>query len=126
METKTKKFDLEDRLVDFACLCLEICDLLPQTKAGQNLQYQLSKSCTAAALIYGEAQSAESPADFLHKIKLVLKEVRETRVNLKIITRKPVIVHKKADKAIDESNQLIAIFLTSIQTAKNNSDKLKK
>ena len=124
MENK-KKFDLEDRLVDFACRCLEVCDLLPQSKPGQNLQYQLSKSGTAAALIYGEAQSAESPADFLHKMKLVLKEIRESRVNLKIIKRKPVVVHKKVDESMDESNQLIAIFLKSIETSKNNTEKLK-
>ena len=64
MEKKQNKFDLEDRLVDFACACLEVCDILPNTKAGQNLAYQLSKSCTASALIYGEAQAAESKADF--------------------------------------------------------------
>ncbi len=53
MESKNQKFDLEDRLVDFACMCLDVCDLLPATKAGQNLEYQLSKSGTAPALIYG-------------------------------------------------------------------------
>ena len=72
-------YDLEDRLIKFACLCLDVCDLLPATKAGDNLQYQLSKSSTASALIYGEAQAAESPNDFLHKMKMVLKKIRETR-----------------------------------------------
>ncbi len=52
---KSSKFDPEDRLVDFACMCLEVCELLPNSKAGQNLEYQLSKSGTAPALIYGEA-----------------------------------------------------------------------
>ena len=84
-----KNFDLEDRLVDFACKCLDVCELLPGTKAGQNLEYQLSKSSTATALIYGEAQAAESRADFLHKMRMVLKEIKETRINLKIIKRKP-------------------------------------
>ena len=78
----SKKFDLEDRLVQFACLCLEICELLPSTKTGQNLEYQLSKSATSSALVYGEAQAAESNADFIHKIKVVLKEIRESRINL--------------------------------------------
>ena len=55
MGNKNSKFDLEDRLVDFACMCLEVCELLPNSKAGQNLEYQLSKSGTAPALIYGEA-----------------------------------------------------------------------
>ena len=120
MESKQNKFDLEDRLVDFACMCLEVCDLLPNTKTGQNLEYQLSKSSTASALVYGEAQAAESRADFIHKMKVVLKEIRESRVNLKIIKRKPVIVNDKVDKAFSEANELMAIFLKSIETAKQN------
>lgn len=112
-----KKFDLEDRLIAFACICLEICDILPNTKAGQNLEHQLSKSGTATALIYGEAQAAESKADFIHKLKLVLKEIRETTVNLKIIRRKPVIVNDKVEFALKESNELRAIFQKSITTA---------
>lgn len=126
MENKLIKFDLEDRLVDFACLCLDVCELLPSSKAGQNLEYQLSKSGTATALIYGEAQDAESRADFLHKMKMVLKEIRESSVNLKIIKRKPVVVHPKIDIAFNESNELMAIFLKSIETAKSNNEKVKK
>ena len=126
MENKSIKYDLEDRLVDFACLCLEVCELLPNSKAGQNLEYQLSKSGTAPALIYGEAQAAESRADFLHKMKMVLKEIRESRVNLKIIKRKPVVVHEKVEIAFNESNELMAIFLKSIETAKSNDERLKK
>jgi four helix bundle protein len=117
-----KVFDLEDRLVDFACKCLDVCELLPFTKAGQNLEYQLSKSSTATALIYGEAQAAESNADFLHKMRMVLKEIKETRINLKIIKRKPVIVHQKVDIAFQEANELMAIFITSIETAKRNGN----
>ena len=126
MEAKNSKFDFEDRLVDFACMCLEVCDLLPSTKAGQNLEYQMSKSGTAPALIYGEAQAAESRADFLHKMKMVLKEIRESRVNLKIFMRKLVLVHPKVELAFNEANQLMAIFLKSIETAKSNDESLKK
>jgi len=107
-------------------MCLEVCELLPSSKAGQNLEYQLSKSGTAPALIYGEAQAAESRADFLHKMKMVLKEIRESSVNLKIIMRKPVVVHPKVEKAFAEANQLMAIFLKSIETAKNNDERIKK
>ncbi len=118
-----KKFDLEDRLINFACMCLEICDLLPNSKGGLNLEYQLSKSCTAPALIYGEAQAAESPADFIHKIKLVLKEIRETRINLRIIKEKPLITNEKVLVALQECNELMAIFLKSVETAKKNSSR---
>src|SRR5580698_5696885 len=120
MSNPKKSFDLEDRLIDFACLCLEVCDLLPNTKAGNNLEYQLSKSATACALIYGEAQAAESRSDFLHKMKVVLKEIRESRVNLRIIKQKPVAQNEKIDLALNEANQLMAIFLKSIETAKAN------
>ncbi len=126
MENKLIKFDLEDRLVDYACLCLDVCELLPSSKAGQNLENQLSKSGTATALIYGEAQAAESRADFLHKMKMVLKEISESSVNLKIIKRKPVVVHPNIDIAFNESNELMAIFLKSIETAKSNNVKVKK
>ena len=116
-----KKFDLEDRLLKFACMCLEICDLLPNTKSGQNLEYQLSKSSTASALIYGEAQAAESTADFIHKMKMVLKEIRETRINLRIINEKPIVKDEKIMVTIKECNELMAIFLKSIDTAKNKN-----
>ncbi len=118
-----KKYDLEDRLVRFACLCLCVCDLLPNNRAGQNLENQLSRSGTAPALIYGEAQAAESPADFIHKMKLVLKEIRETRVNLRIIIEKPLSSDEKAFVALKECNELMAIFLKSIDTAKKNKGK---
>ena len=83
-----------------------VCDMLPSTRTGQNLGYQLSKSGTAPALIYGEAQAAESRADFIHKMKIALKEIRESRVNLQIIKRKPIIIHDKVELAFNESNQL--------------------
>ncbi len=119
-------YDLEDRLITFACQCLDVCELLPNTKAGNNLEFQLSKSSTATALIYGEAQAAESRNDFLHKMKIVLKEIRETRINLRIIKQKPVIENPKVELALNEANQLMAIFLKSIETAKNNQEVRKK
>lgn len=120
MNTSKPVFDLEERLVNFACMCLSVCDLLPNTRAGNNLEHQLSKSGTATALIYGEAQAAESKADFIHKMKLVLKEIRETRINLRIIQKKPILTNVIIDMTLKESNELMAIFLKSISTAKSN------
>lgn len=117
---ETKKYELEDRLVKFACICLNVCDLLPSTKTGQNLEYQLSKSSTSSALVYGEAQAAESHADFIHKMKVVLKEIREFRINLRIIIEKPILQNEKVQTAYKEVNELMAIFLKSIETAKQN------
>jgi four helix bundle protein len=99
-------------------MCLDVCDFLPNTKPGQNLEYQLSKSSTSSALVYGEAQAAESHADFVHKMKVVLKEIRESRVNLRIIIEKPVIINEKVQMAFNEANELMAIFLKSIEMAK--------
>ncbi|MCW8813936.1 MAG: four helix bundle protein [Ignavibacteriaceae bacterium] len=87
---------------------------------------QLIRSGTSPALHYGEAQSAESRNDFVHKLKILLKELRETLVALKIIKR--VSLAKKIDlveKGIIECNELISIFVKSIETAKRNNPKSK-
>lgn len=115
-----RKYDLEDRLVKFAILILEVCDLLPNTRAANNLEHQLCKSGTAPALMYGEVQAAESRADFIHKMKMLLKELRETRISLRIIGEKPIIKHEKAETALKECNELIGIFTKSITTANKN------
>ena len=81
------KFDLEERLIEFAVLIIEIVNEIPSSKAGNHLSGQLVRSGTSGALNYGEAQSAESRRDFIHKMKVILKELRETLVCLKIIHR---------------------------------------
>ncbi|MBU3715004.1 MAG: four helix bundle protein [Ferruginibacter sp.] len=120
------RYDLEDRLIRFACSCLEICDALPYTKAAQNLSHQLSKSSTASALIYGEVQAAESNADFIHKLKLTLKELRETRINLRIILEKPILKKEIVTLTLKEANELMAIFIKSIDTSKRKHADLKQ
>jgi four helix bundle protein len=82
------KFDLEDRLINFAVLILDISESLPELKGSTHLAGQLMRSGTAPALQYGEAQSAESRKDFIHKMKIALKELRETMICLKILARK--------------------------------------
>ncbi|MGJ7031464.1 four helix bundle protein [Niabella hirudinis] len=118
-----RKYDLEDRLVHFAILALNVCDILPSTKAGNNLEHQLSKSGTAPALMYGEVQAAELQADFIHKMKCALKELRETKINLRIIKEKPVAMHESVGIALQECNELIAIFAASVATAQKNRSK---
>jgi len=115
-----RKYDLEDRLVKFAIMIVEVCDLLPNSKACNNLEYQLSKSGTAPALMYGEVQAAESRADFIHKMKILLKELRETRISLRIINEKPLVQHEKVTITLKECNELIGIFTKSVETAKRN------
>ena len=112
-----KKFDLEERLINIAVLIVEIVESIPKTKAAGILSGQLVRSGTSSALNYGEAQSSESRKDFIHKIKIVLKELRETFVCLKIIHRTKL--YKSEDKirlALKENNELIAIFVKSAET----------
>ena len=70
--------------------------------------------------MYGEAQAAESRADFIHKMKILLKELRETRISLRIINEKPIVKNLKVEAALKECNELIGIFTKSIETAKKN------
>jgi len=123
--TESKKYDLEDRLIDFAIQYSDIVEELPQTKLANHVGGQLIRSSSSGALNYGEAQSAESPNDFVHKLKVVLKELRESRVCLKIILRKPLLPGVKVQPTLDECNELIAIFLKSIETANRNKKKEK-
>ncbi len=119
---KDEKFDLEDRLIDFAARCIKVAESLPNTRAGQHLSDQLTRSGTSPALNYGEAQGAESRKDFVHKMKVCLKELRETLVCLKIIVRAELLTSEKLQPLIDETNEVISIFVTSIKTAKQNMD----
>jgi len=88
MKTQEQKYDLEDRLVNFAVTILDITEKLPNTYAANHLAKQITRSGTAPALLYGEAQAAESRADFIHKMKIALKELRETFICTKIIYKK--------------------------------------
>ena len=124
MSKDEKDFNLEDRLIDFAVRIIQLAESLPKTKAGKHISGQLIRCGTSPAPNYGEAQGAESRSDFIHKMKICLKELRETKVWLKIIIKaklmKPV---SRLDDLINENDQLISIFVTSIKTAKENIQK---
>ncbi len=118
------KFDLEERLVSFVVLIVEIVETMPNTRARNHLSGQLIRSGTSPALNYGEAQSAESRKDFIHKMKISLKELRETFVCLKIIYRTKLYKsEEKLNAAIKENNELISIFIKSVTTAQKNDTK---
>ncbi len=115
------KYDLEDRLISFAIAVSEIVEQLPNTKLGNQIGNQMIRSGTAPALNYAEAMASESTRDFIHKLKIVLKELRETMVCLKIIRKKPLITDEiLLDRVFGENNELISIFVKSIATAKSN------
>lgn len=115
------KMVLEERLINFAVLITHIANQLPNTRVGAHLTGQITRSGTSSALNYGEAQSAEYREDFIHKIQIVLKELRETLVCLKIIERSSLLPsNAEIELAINESNELISIFVKSVETAKKN------
>lgn len=118
---KVSKFDLEERLINFAVVIVEICENMKDTKSSNHLAGQLIRSGTSPALNYGEAQSGESRKDFIHKIKIVLKELRESYVCLKIIYRSKLCKsEEKIEQAMSENNELISIFVKSAETAQKN------
>jgi four helix bundle protein len=124
MSNEDRIFDLEERLIDFAVRIIRTAESLPKTKVGNHIAGQLIRCGTSPAPNYGEAQSAESRSDFIHKMKVSLKELRETRVWLLIIVRAKLIKPaSKLEPLIAENNELISIFVTSIKTAKQRKIK---
>ncbi|MEO2048789.1 MAG: four helix bundle protein [Pirellulales bacterium] len=119
-----RNYDLQERLIDFSIRVLNVVESLPTSLAGNHVANQLVRSGTSPAANYGEAQSAESRRDFIHKMKVALKELRETLVWILIIQRKPLV--EPLDKfapLIEENNELISIFVSSVVTAQENLKK---
>ena len=122
MNKKTPiKYDLENRLIEFAVRIIDTAEALPGTVVSKNLSNQIVRSGTSPALNYAEAQSAESKADFVHKMKICLKELRETFVCLKIIKLKGYFKEPRLEQLLKENSELVSIFVKSIQTAKSNN-----
>ena len=115
---KGRAFDLQDRFIDFAVRIIKLSGALPETRAGKHICTQILRSGTSPAPNYGEAQSAESKADFIHKLKIALKELRETEIWLKIIVRSGLIRHAAAlTPLLNETDELIAILFKSVETS---------
>ena len=119
-----RKFNLDERLIEFASAIIDVAESLPKTIAGNHIAGQLMRSGTAPCLQYGEAQGAESRNDFIHKMKISLKELRETYNCLRLIRRRNWYSEKELNNWIDENNQLISIFVKSIETAQKNNKQL--
>jgi four helix bundle protein len=117
------KYNLDERLINYSVLILDIVEVMPDNKGANHLGSQIVRSGTAPSLMYGEAQSSESRRDFIHKMRLLLKELRETYNCLKIISRKNYVgtANEELTKALSESHELISIFVKSIETAIRNS-----
>ena len=108
--------DIEERLIGFAVRIVNMCNHLPKTQAGGHIGGQLLRSGTAPAAHYAEARGAESTNDFVHKLRLCLKELNESRVWLKIITRSAMQPASKLGNITQECDELCRILNASIKT----------
>ena len=115
--------ELEDRIINFAVLIINSIEDVKNNYAGNYYGNQLIRSSGSPALNYGEARSAESHKDFVHKMGICLKELRESHNCLKIIKRANLYKgsSESMDKVLDENNQLISIFVSSIKTSKSKN-----
>jgi len=111
--------DIEERLVDFAVRVIRLCNELPSTLAGKHIAGQLLRSSTSPAPNYGEARGAESKRDFVHKLKIILKELNESRIWLKIIIRSGMLTENRMHEILQECDELCRIINASIKTARN-------
>lgn len=121
-EAGTRKFDLEERLLGFASAVIDLSEKLPNTRAGNHVAGQILRSGTSPYPNHGEAEDAESRDDFVHKLKICLKELRETRRWARLVRHKgwakddPTLLF-----VLREAEELIRIFFSSIQTARRNA-----
>ncbi len=117
----TQKYDLQHRLVKFSSNVILNINILKKNFASEHLAKQLIRSTTSAALNYGEAQGAESKRDFIHKMRICLKELRESQVNLQILKESELIQDlDNFGSIMKECKELVAIFTSSVKTSKRD------
>jgi four helix bundle protein len=116
-----RTYDLGDRLLEYAAAIVRLVEKMQSTRAANHVGGQLLRSGTSPLFNHGEAQAAESPNDFVHKMKVCLKELRESDRALRLVDKVP-LSHEPAtvDSLLRETDELIRIFVTSIRTAEKN------
>lgn len=113
---------LAERLIDFAVRIVRLSASLPRTAAGKHIAGQILRSGTSPAPNYGEARGAESYADFVHKLRIVLKELNETSIWLRILKRSRIMKAELLASIIEENRHLCRIFTATLKTARNVRD----
>ena len=116
--SRSRADELEERLIDFAVRIVKLSSCLPKTPAGKHTAGQILRSGTSPAPNYGEARGAESHADFVHKVRIVLKELNETSIWLRVIERSRILKPELLTEIIQENNELCRIFTASLATAR--------
>jgi four helix bundle protein len=120
-------YDLEERLLEYSARIIRLAESMSKSDAGRHVALQVLRSGTAPYPNHGEAQAAESPADFVHKLRVSLKELRETDRWLKLIQRVPLLEKpERVAPLLSETDELIRIFVASIRTAETNAQKARR
>lgn len=110
--------ELQERLIDFAVRIIKLSAHLPKTPAGRHIAGQILRSGTSPPPNYGEARAAASHADFLHHLSIVLRELNETLIWLRLLGKSNLLKAEQLSEIIDETQQLCRIFTASIKTAR--------
>ena len=119
-----KRYDLEDRLLAYAAMIVRLVERLPNTRTGNHIAGQLLRSGTSPLSNHAEAQAAESPPDFVHKLRICLKELRESKRWLRLVRKVPLAKPSSTvDAALGETEELIRIFVASIRTAEKRRNR---
>ncbi len=113
--------DLGERLLEYAARIIKLVESLPRTIVGRCIGDQLLRSGTSPGANYEEAQAGESHGDFVHKLQIALKEMRESNYWLRVLARSGIIPAERLADLIDESNQLKAILSEAVATAKGKA-----
>ncbi len=116
---QSKADELEERRIDFAVRIVKLAAILPRTAAGRHIAGQIMRSGTSPAPNYGEARGGESPADFIHEVRIVLKELNETSIWLRIIERSQILKSELLTDIVSENSELCKIFTASLKTARS-------
>ena len=115
------EYDLEERLLEYAARIVRLAEALPRSPAGKHVAGQVLRSGTAPMAHHGESQAAESRKDFVHKMKIALKELRETQRWLTLIQRVPLLQKTELlNPLLKETDELIRIFVASLKTAQKD------
>ena len=115
-----RKYDLEDRLLEYAARIVHLIDALPRSRAANHVADQLLRSGTAPLSHHGEAQAAESRDDFIHKLSLALKELKESRRWLRLIEKTRMAKDvRTVETLLAETEELVRIFGASIRTSRS-------
>lgn len=122
-EFERRGADIEERLLEFAVRVGKAIEALPDTRLGRHIAGQLVRSGTSPAPNYAEACAAESKKDFIHKLAIVLKELRESSVWIRLIVKSELIPEQRLELLRDECDQLCKIIAKSLVTAKSNQSR---